>query len=157
CNALALSPDGGMLYVANGTNNCVAVVRLGQKASQVAARPERSTVAGLIPTARYPGGLAPSADGNKLFVANVHGLGALSQPWPAAEGKTTHDLLGSVSIIDVPDDKRLARYTEEVDANNRLGYSRAGLERPRPAAKPVPVPERHGEPSVFEHVIYVIK
>ena len=28
-NALALSPDGGTLYVANGTNNCVAVVRLG--------------------------------------------------------------------------------------------------------------------------------
>ena len=26
CNALALSPDGGTLYVANGTNNCIAVV-----------------------------------------------------------------------------------------------------------------------------------
>ena len=36
-------------------------------------------------------------------------------------------------------------------------YSLAGLEKPRPDAKPVPVPERHGEPSVFEHVIYVIK
>lgn len=33
CNALALSPDGGTLYVANGTNNCVAVVRLGSRAS----------------------------------------------------------------------------------------------------------------------------
>ena len=31
------------------------------------------------------------------------------------------------------------------------------MEKPRPDAKPVPVPERHGEPSVFEHVIYVIK
>ena len=30
-NALALSPDGGTLYVANGTNNCVAVVRLGSR------------------------------------------------------------------------------------------------------------------------------
>src|SRR5262249_23228065 len=29
CNALALSPDGNTLYVANGTNNCIAVVRLG--------------------------------------------------------------------------------------------------------------------------------
>ena len=44
-----------------------------------------------------------------------------------------------------------------MNANNRLGYSLAGLEKPRPDAKPVPVPERHGEPSVFEHVIYVIK
>ena len=50
-----------------------------------------------------------------------------------------------------------AKYTESVNANNRLGYSLAGMEKPRPDAKPVPVPERHGEPSVFEHVVYVIK
>ena len=29
-NALALAPDGGTLYVANGTNNCIAVIRLGR-------------------------------------------------------------------------------------------------------------------------------
>src|SRR5262249_22333513 len=34
CNAVALSPDGETLYVANGTNNCVAVVRLGEKAAE---------------------------------------------------------------------------------------------------------------------------
>src|SRR5205823_9263082 len=34
CNAVALSPDGGTLYVANGSNNCVAVVSLGFKASE---------------------------------------------------------------------------------------------------------------------------
>ena len=62
-----------------------------------------------------------------------------------------------MSIIDVPDADALKKYTETVNANNRLGYSLAGLEKPRPDAKPVPVPERHGEPSVFEHVIYVIK
>jgi YVTN family beta-propeller protein len=156
-NAVALAPDGSTLYVANGTNNCVAVVRLGRKASEAADRPERSTVAGLIPTAWYPGALALSADGTKLFVANIKGVGALSQPRPVAEGKNTHDLLGSVSIIDIPDDQQLARYTQEVNANNRLGYSLAGLEKARPDAQPLPVPERHGEPSVFRHVIYVIK
>jgi YVTN family beta-propeller protein len=156
-NAVAVAPNGKTLYVANGTNNCIAVVRLGQKASEAADRPERSTVAGLIPTAWYPGALAVSPDGTKLFVANVKGIGALSQPRPVADGKNTHDLLGSVSIIDVPDAKQLAKYTEEVNANNRLGYSLAGLEKPRPDAKPVPVPERHGEPSVFKHVIYIIK
>jgi YVTN family beta-propeller protein len=156
-NAVALAPGGGTLYVANGTNNCVAVVRLGRKASEVADRPERSTMAGLIPTAWYPGALALSADGKKLFVANVKGVGALSQPRPVAEGKNTHDLLGSVSIIDVPDDSRLAQYTEEVNANNRLAYSLAGLEKPRPDAKPVPVPARHGERSILKHVLYVIK
>jgi hypothetical protein len=51
----------------------------------------------------------------------------------------------------------LARYTQEVHANNRLAYSLTGLEKPRPGVPPVPVPARHGEPSVFRHVIYVIR
>jgi YVTN family beta-propeller protein len=156
-NALALSPDGGTLYVANGTNNCLAVVRLGGRAREAASGTERSTVIGLIPTAWYPGAVLLSADGKKLFVANVKGVGALARLRPPAQGKNTHDFLGSVSIIDVPDAPQLARYTEVVNANNRLGYSLAGLDRPRADARPVPVPRRHGEPSVFKHVIYVIK
>jgi DNA-binding beta-propeller fold protein YncE len=158
-NALALSPDGGTLYVAAGTNNCVAVVRLGAKAFDGPAddRLARSAVHGLIPTGWYPGAVRLSADGKKLFVANVKGVGSLAKLRPAAEGKNTHDFLGSVSIIDVPDATGLARYTAEVNANNRLAYSLAGLEKPRAGAEPVPVPVRHGEPSVFKHVIYVIK
>ncbi len=62
-----------------------------------------------------------------------------------------------MSLIDVPDDAALAKYTEQVNANNRLGYSLAGLGKPRADAKSAPVPERHGEPSLFKHVVYVIK
>jgi YVTN family beta-propeller protein len=158
-NALALSADGGTLYVANGTNNCVAVVRLGAASSEGDGRdrPARSELAGLIPVGWYPGAVALSADGKKLFVANVKGEGSLSQPRPVAQGKNTHDFLGSVSIVDVPDAAQLARYTAEVNANNRLAFSLAGLDPPRPDARPVPVPRRHGEPSVFKHVVYVIK
>jgi YVTN family beta-propeller protein len=157
-NALALSPDGGTLYVANATNNCVAVVRLGAKAC-AKADPDQpaSRLLGLIPTGWYPGALLLSPDGKQLVVVNVKGIGSLSQPRPVAAGKNTHDFLGSVSVIDVPDGPQLARYTAEVHANNRLSTSLAGLEKPRPDARPVPVPERHGEPSVFKHVIYVIK
>ncbi len=157
-NALALAPDGRHLYAANGTNNCVAVIRLGKKAVEnTAGAPETSAVRGLIPTGWYPGAVRVSADGKKLFVANVKGLGALSQPRAIEKGKNSHDHLGSVSIIDVPEAVRLAQYTEEVNANNRLAYSLAGLEKPRADVEPVPVPVRHGEPSVFKHVIYVIK
>jgi YVTN family beta-propeller protein len=159
CNALALSPDGGTLYVANGTNNCLAVVRLGKHAAEGddAGRPEHSTLAGLIPTGWYPGAVVVSPDGKRLFVANIKGHGALSQPRAPAKGKNSHDHLGSVSLIDVPDDTQLARYTETVNANNRLAQSLAGLEQPRPGSVPVPVPARHGEPSLFKHVLYVIK
>jgi len=96
-------------------------------------------------------------DGKKLLVANVKGHGALSQPRPASSGRNSHDHLGTVSIIDVPNAAGLARYTAEVNRNNRLGYSLAGLEPPRAGIRPVPVPERHGEPSVFQHVLYIIQ
>jgi YVTN family beta-propeller protein len=149
CNALALSPDDRTLYVANGANNCVAVIHLGESGS--------SKLAGLIPTGWYPGAIAVSTDGTRLFVANIKGHGSLSQPRATEKGKNSHDHLGSISIIDVPDAEQLARYTDDVNANNRLAYSMAGLEKPLPQAKPVPVPERHGEPSVFQHVLYIIK
>ncbi len=157
-NALALSPKGETLYVANGTNNCIAVVRLGAKAvSTPQGLPPESRLLGLIPTAWYPGAVRVSADGKKLFVANVKGVGALSQPRPVEKGRGSHDHLGSVSIIDTPDAVQLEAYTKQVNANNRLAYSLAGLEKPRPDAAPVPIPARHGEPSVIKHVIYVIK
>jgi YVTN family beta-propeller protein len=157
-NALALSLDGGTLYVANGTNNCVAVVRLGTLAFDADdGRPEKSAVVGLIPTGWYPGAVVVSSDGKTLYVANVKGHGSLSQPRPKEKGKQTYDYLGSVSVIPVPDAEQLAKYTKSVNANNRLAYSVAGLEKARPDTKPVPVPARHGEPSLFKHVIYVIK
>ncbi len=164
CNALALSPDGRTLYVANGTNNCVAVVQLGDASSDAretakgsGGKTTASRVVGLIPTGWYPGGIKVSADGKKLFVVNIKGHGALYQGRRPKEEKNSHDYLGSVSIIDVPDAAGLEKFTAEVNLNNRLAYSLNGLEKPRPDATPRPVPGRHGEPSVFEHVFYIIK
>ena len=159
-NALTLSPDGHTLYVANGTNNCIAVVELGSMSGGPIPpfRPQPSKLLGLIPTGWYPGAVKVSADGKTLFVANVKGHGSLNDKRRAAEkGKNSHDHLGSVSVIPTPSADELKRHTEKANASNRLAYSLAGLEKPRPDAEPVPVPERHGEPSVIEHVVYVIK
>ncbi len=159
-NALALDPDGRFMYVANGTNNCIARVRLGHRAmpERIPAWPDDSQVEGLIPTGWYPGAILVSKEGKQLYVANIKGHGSLNQPRPVEEGRRSHDHLGSVSIIDNQYNvEQLTKYTAEVNANNRLGYSLAGLEKPRANAKPVPVPERHVEPSVFKHVIYIIK
>ena len=174
-NAVGLSPDGLTLFVANGTGNCVAVVRLGKLSAEADGPAENSSIVGMIPTGWYPGAVRLSDDGKNLFVANVKGHGAL-QPRkvdpkpkkdgkgdgddpaaPQKRGKNSHDHLGSVSLIGLPDAAGLKKYTDIVNANNRLGYAFAGLEKSRPNVKPAPVPERHGEPSVFEHVIYVIK
>ncbi len=175
-NAVAMGPGGRSLYVANGTGNCVVVVRLGGPAAAEAGEGAavKSSVVGLIPTGWYPGVLRFSADGKQMYVANVKGHGSLQsrkvdpkakkpdgkEDDPAAPqkiGRNSHDHLGSVSLIDVPDAETLKKLTERVNTNNRLSYAIAGLDKPRADAKPVPVPDRHGEPSVFEHVIYVIK
>lgn len=158
-NAVAVSHDGSTLYVANGANNCIAVVRLQtrDKNGQPERTAEPSRVVGLIPTGWYPGVILLSADGKKLYVANVKGHGSLQARRPAAEGRNSHDYLGSVSIIDVPNTDQLANYTATVNRHNRLAYSISGLDKPRPEVRAVPVPARHGEPSTFKHVIYIIK
>jgi YVTN family beta-propeller protein len=158
-NAVAVSPDGKTLYVANGTNNCIAVVEVAKRdrKGKLIAGEKGSRVVGLIPTGWYPGAVVLSADGKKLFVANVKGHGSLNPRGSASRGKNSHDHLGSVSIIDIPTPGQLARYTKTVNHNNRLAYSLAGLEKPRKDVRPVPIPRRHGEPSVFKHVIYIIK
>jgi YVTN family beta-propeller protein len=164
CNALTLSVDGQTLYVANGTNNCVAVVKLGNKAGAAGHAPADSRLVGPIPTGWYPGAVMLSRDGKKLIVANLKGLGSIGHRRPGEKterahekGMNSHDHLGSLSIIDIPDDAQLADFTKKVNANNRLAYSLAGLEKPRADAVPAPVPLRHGEPSLFKHVIYIIK
>ena len=160
CNAMALNPAGHILYVANGTNNCIAVVTLAANSaeSRQLLEKEPSAVIGLIPTGWYPGAIQMSAAARQIYVANIKGYGSLDDTKrPEEKGKNSHDHLGSISMIDLPDGQTLAKYTAEVNTNNRLAYSLNGLEKPRADAKPVPLPERHGEPSVFEHVIYIIK
>lgn len=160
CNAVAVDSTGTRLYVANGTNNCVAVVELGRLASRVPGNrreEEASKLLGLIPTGWYPGAIQLSRDGKKLYVANIKGQGSLSLKRVPEKGRNSHDHLGTVSIIDIPDSDTLKNLTLRVHTNNRLAYSVAGLEKPRAEAPPIPIPQRHGEPSPIEHVVYVIK
>src|SRR2546425_10804821 len=103
-NALALAPDGRTLYVAMAGNNAVAVVRL---------EPRAMRVAGLIPVGWYPTAVAVSADGSTLYVAKGKGAGAGANPDGTYIGRV---ITGSVSIIPVPDDRRLANYTKDVYA-----------------------------------------
>src|SRR5207244_5908206 len=69
----------------------------------------------------------------------------------------SHDHLGTDALIDLTDLDAITKYTAQVNETHRLAYCLAGLEKPRPDVAPIPVPARHGEPSVIEHVVYVIK
>ena len=157
-NGLAISGNGKTLYVANGMENAIAVVNLGSIAS-TKGKTEESVVTGFIPTGAYPG--AVCLVNSELFVANIEAEGAriadntiISNGDPAYN---SHIMKASVSRITVPGKKALAAYTERVVRANLLFRMSLTLEEPRKDMTPVPVPARIGEPSVFKHVVYIIK
>ena len=152
-NALAVSPDNSLLYVANGTDNAVAVVELGLWAGNTGSYHEDSVVKGFIPTGWYPGSVVLDGAGRFLFVANVKGLGSLN-PWTERSGHNSHDHLGSISIIRVPDQSRLQEFTRTVRACSHLPVL---ADTAHLSAEVVPIPTRPGQTSVFKHVVYIIK
>jgi hypothetical protein len=70
---------------------------------------------------------------------------------------SSHQYRGTVSLIPLPGKSRLAAYTKAVLDNYGHAVMQAALLPPRAGVAPQPVPERVGEPSVFNHVIYIIK
>ena len=146
-NALALTPDGNALFVANGGNNAIAVIRIDHRRS-------RYKVDGFIPAGWYPG--AVLSDGRRLFVANIKGLGSRN-PQPEQKGWNVYSFSGTVQRVTIPTRQQLARYTAQVKRDARVPQILRAWERAQTGKKPVPVPGRTGEPSVFEHVVYIIK
>ena len=157
-NGLALSPNEKYLYVANGMDNALAVIKLGNKAALKASEPN-SVVTGFIPTGAYPSAVCALNPGY-LYVCNLEASGART---PLVNKNTknvvynSHNMLASLSVIRVPGNKALQAYTDTVVAINNLSTALASREKPRDEVKPKPVPERIGEPSVFKHVLYIIK
>lgn len=145
-NALALSQDGRWLYVANGGNNAVAVLGLD--------RPTEPRLDGFIPAGWYPGALL--TDGAHLYVANVKGIGSRT-PDPKKNGWNSHQHRGSVTRVAVPTSAQLTAYTRQVKADARVPEILRAWERSNRARQPVPVPRRLGDPSVFQHLVYIIK
>lgn len=157
-NGLCLSPDNKYLYVANGMDNALAVIRLGNKASGK-GRMNDSRITGFIPTGAYPSGIAISEKG-VIYVSNLEGEGVrLGLPNPDGENDiyNSHHMLASVSVIPFPRRRVLEAYTDTVIAVNDLARATLAMESPRAGMNPVPVPARTGEPSVFRHVLYIIK
>ena len=171
-NGLAFSGDGRTLYVANGTNNALAVIAF-DRALQGAGAPADASHAGspenyllgCLPTGWYPAGVAFDPRREAIYVANIKGGG--SRNVEAANlrkvkgntvwGYSTLQPRGTVSLIALHEAADLPRHTATVLANNRIAVLRRALSNPRVGVAPRPIPERHGEPSVFKHVIYIIK
>ena len=148
-DALAFDRRGNSLFVCNGTQNAIAVIDF---------KPGASRLLGLIPVGWFPGAIAFDAKHKQLCVANLKGL-------PIGKPQKTGDHLefnskeyrGTISMVPLPSAAQLKKFTQTALANLRYPLlAQAGL--PARSAQPArPVPERVGEPSVFRHVIYIIK
>jgi DNA-binding beta-propeller fold protein YncE len=147
--AVALSPDATTLFVALGGANAVAMY--GLPAGQLR---------GLIPTGWYPTSIDVSADGHTIAVGSLFGVGSgIGRP-VGLTGRYVHSYRGSVNVIAVPTDAELAAYTTSVAQNNRLTLRTDSAGPSRVARRNVPaqaVPERPGEPSLIDHVVYIIR
>jgi YVTN family beta-propeller protein len=157
-NGLCLSPDGKILYVANGMDNALAVIRLRKTATGKGPRKE-SKVTGFIPTGAYPSAISILNPGY-LYVCNLEAEGVtlgLSTDSLTATAYNTHHMMASVSVIPIPRKKDLKSYTDTVIAVNDLSRATEARLEPRENVPPLPVPERIGEPSLFKHVVYIIK
>ncbi|HPR85001.1 MAG TPA: bifunctional YncE family protein/alkaline phosphatase family protein [Prolixibacteraceae bacterium] len=156
-NGLGLSKDGKILYVANGMDNALCVISIGKKAGGNSS--ESSKVMGFIPTEAYPGAILET-NKKQLFVANIEGESAKIPTQTEGSLKpsyNSHKQTASVSVIDVPTDSQLKEFTKTVEQSNQH-FRLALLEKmPRKNVAPTCVPERIGEPSVFKHVLYIIK
>jgi YVTN family beta-propeller protein len=147
-NALAVSRDGNTLYVALGGNNALAVYDL-----------KKHVMRGLIPTGWYPGAVTLIDGGKTLCIGNIKGVGGrdATRSLDKRGGWNSHDHLGSVSFVPVPDAKTLAKYTTQVGANMRLPNMVALMSQDSVPERVVPVPSQPGEVSPIKHVLYIIK
>jgi len=158
-DALAVAPDGHALYVANADNNCVAVIDI--------SIPNESQVKGFIPTGWYPTAVAVTPDSKTLLIGV--GKGNQSQANPLYQGQPAKGasarsplpfpyigttMSGALSIVPVPDTKQLAAYTATVYRN--CPYADALLDL-TPSTRKTAIPNRVGDPSPIQHILYIIK
>jgi YVTN family beta-propeller protein len=154
-NAIAVSPDGRTLFVADGARNAVAVVDADARAD---------AVRGLIPTGWYPMSVALDHSGTQLFIGSGYGFGSIAPTTPPDQGRSYTDRVGVVSMLNVPHRWELERLTEQVRRNNRSlppdaddhDDDRWG-DRDDHRGHAAPIPTRIGESSPIKHVFYIIK
>jgi YVTN family beta-propeller protein len=138
-NSLALSHDGKTLYVACGGANAVASLDLPS-----------GTISGYFPAGWYP--IAVAERDARLFIASSKGFG--TRYAKTGEAYKVTGSVGTVQFIETAQLPPKAELTRQVALNNGWGKSELP---PRPGLSAVPIPERAGEPSLFKHVVFIIK
>jgi YVTN family beta-propeller protein len=155
-NGLALSSDGGTLYLASADNNSV---------TQIDVSLSPAAILGSIPTGWYPTAVALTSDDRTLLVANGKGLSSkpnVKAPQPELTSSNEFEYIGqlfpgTVSVVEVPDAAQLASYTKQVKSNNGFEGMEEKIREGEGGVAARAIPRRVGEPSLIKYVFYIIK
>lgn len=150
-NALAFDAQGETLYVANGSQNAIAVIAFDP------ADKGDTRLKGLIPVGWYPGAVLLDPVRKTIDVANLKGLPTKPSKKESSAGFNSHQHNGSISIVPIPNADQLTILSEQVAKNMRRSAIAEAALPARANQPPRPIPQRIGEPSTIEHVVYVIK
>ena len=158
-NGAALSGDEKTLFIANADNNCLAVFDV--------SKPGFSKSNGFIPVGWYPTCVKVIA--KKIWVTNGKGFTSFANPKGpnpikrrVKHQKDDEDggqyigglMKGTMSIIDIPSDKQLAVYSQQVYKN--APYSKQ-IEMEAQGEEGNPIPRRRDGKSPIKHVFYIVK
>jgi YVTN family beta-propeller protein len=158
-NGLALSTDEKTLFIANADNNCLAVFDVSQ--------PGNSKSKGFIPVGWYP--TCVKVIGKKIFVTNGKGFSSFAnpngpQPTKKRVKHQTDDedgpqyigglMKGTMSIIDMPSEKQLSIFSQQVYKNTPYTKEKESLSK---GEEGNPIPQKIGDKSPIKYVFYIVK
>lgn len=161
-NAVALSQNEKTLFIANADNNCLTLFDV--------SKPGFSFSKGFIPVGWYP--TCVRVVGKQIWVSNGKGFSSFANPHGPnpAQKKTTAVyqegdkekevqyigalMKGTMSIINMPDEKQLSIYSRQVYQNTPYTKDKEMHSQVEPGN---PIPAKVGDPSPIKHVFYIIK
>ncbi len=157
-NSIAVDSVNNVAYVALYNANAVAVVDLSAG--------NNAPVKGMIPVGYAPSSVVLDAADKTLIIANDKGIGTTNTnlgtncaTYYSVCGFNSHQDMGTVSIVPVPDSATLAADTQQVYQNNHwdLALNIASSTGGNPNTPPVAVPAKIGDPSLIKHVFVIIR
>ena len=165
-NSIAVDEKNNIAYVALYNANAIAVVDLNAYGW--------SPVTGMIPVGYAPSSVVLDKADDALLVANDKGIGTTGfgvapPPTKTAEnsygtaygvtGFNTHQDLGTVSIVPMPNSGTLATCTTQVFQNNHWDLAETSGRPPAATVMPSRPQSRSriGDPSKIKHVFLIIR
>ncbi len=158
-NGLALSADEKTLFIANADNNCLVVFNV--------SKPGKSVSKGFIPVGWYP--TCVKVIGKKIFVTNGKGFSSFANPTGPnpIKRRVKHQaddedgpqyigglMKGTMSIIDMPSEKQLSIFSQQVYKNTPYTKEKEMLSQ---GEEGNPIPKKIGNKSPIKYVFYIVK